>query len=401
MNPWLETLQKKNTQLQNDGLVRRLQMRESPNAPEVQLEGKKLLSFCSNDYLGLSNHPSLAEALAAGAVQFGVGSGASPLISGHTNAHAKLEQALAQTQNLHIPNVSSCLMSTGFMANVGALTALASLGQISFFSDSLNHASIIDGIRFAKTCHQATVSIFQHSDYDHLKSLLELDQNSLKCIVTDGVFSMDGDIANLPELLSLAEHYSALLYVDDAHGFGVLGENGHGSLEHFGLNSSLLIYMGTLGKAAGISGAFLASGNLWIDWFTQAARPLIYSTNTSPALSHALMNSLELMHSSDGATRREKLFNNIHVWHKNAVFKRWHCLQSSTPIQPLIIGDNNETLFVSRRLKEKGFWVPAIRPPTVPINSARLRITLNADHTPEMVYQLLHALKEIETEIDE
>ena len=151
MNPWLETLQKKNTQLQNDGLVRRLQMRESPNAPEVQLEGKTLLSFCSNDYLGLSNHPFLAEALAVGAVQFGVGSGASPLISGHTNAHAKLEQALAQTQNFHIPNVSSCLMSTGFMANVGALTALASLGQISFFSDSLNHASIIDGIRFAKT----------------------------------------------------------------------------------------------------------------------------------------------------------------------------------------------------------------------------------------------------------
>lgn len=393
---WLEALHLANQSIQDAGLVRQLKLRSSPNAPIVEVDGLSLLSFSSNDYLGLSNHPSLIDAMREGAELYGVGSGASALISGHSSAHHFVESKLAQTQAAHIPDVAACFVNTGFLANIAMLTALASLGKISIYSDALNHASIIDGIRIAKAQSQAQVFVYPHNDIETLKDWIQRDSCPYKLIVTDSVFSMDGDFAHITQLVALAEQHQALLYLDDAHGFGLFGKNGHGCLEHFNIASPNIIYMGTLGKAVGVSGAFLVANRVWIDWLVQKSRPVIYSTSPSPAIAHTVLKSIGLIESPEGLQKRNHLFNLINFWTEHAHFKKWTRLASSSAIQPILIGGNAEVVHVSEALRQKNIWVPAIRPPTVPLNTGRLRITLNAAHSMDHLKQLLAALHQIE-----
>ena len=418
MNQWLQTLKAANQGLMDAGLVRQLKVRSTPNAAQVIVNGEERLAFVSNDYLGLSFHPSLIAVSMVGSKKYGTGSGASSLISGHTQVHADLEKALAATQVDHIPDATASFISTGFMANLAVITALSSLGPISVFSDALNHASMIDGIRLAKASnknHPMTSHIYPHGDHAGLKHLLQEDPHPLKLIVSDGVFSMDGEIANIPKLLELAEEHDALLYIDDAHGFGVLGAHGHGSLEHFQLHSPNFIYMGTLGKAAGVAGAFVVAQKVWIDWLIQKARPIIYSTAPAPNQAFALLHSLELITGEVGIGKRQHLNELIEYWNTHAHFKHWQtnpsiavstsasasgsASTSTTAIQPLILGSNAEVLRVASRLLELGIWVPAIRPPTVPLNTARLRIAFNAHHQIADIDRLIKALLQIEENI--
>ncbi len=353
-----------------------------------------MLAFCSNDYLGLANHPALTAALAEGARLWGAGSGASHLVSGHSQAHAALESTLAQWLEPHIPGARALLFCSGYMANVALMTALGD-EQATILSDKLNHASLIDGALLAR----AKLLRYPHGQLDALERQLRACTTPVKLIVTDAVFSMDGDVADLPALLRLAEQYDAWLVIDDAHGFGVLGAHGHGSLEHFGLCSERLICMGTLGKAAGVSGAFVAAHPVIVEWLVQRARPYIYTTAMPPALAHALGHALALIEGPEGVERRGRLNELITQLRTGlaALAERHPGLSlpaSFTPIQPLIVGDNARALALEAALEARGIRVPAIRPPTVPLGTARLRLTLSASHTAADVDQLLGALTE-------
>jgi 8-amino-7-oxononanoate synthase len=388
--------------LEQQSLKRTLKICDSASAPVMTIDGQAMLTFCSNDYLGLANHPELAKAITEGLQRFGSGSGASHMISGHHRPHDDLEKALAKTQEAFIPEVRALFFSTGYMANLAAITAISSsLGTnqvMSIYSEELNHASLIDGIRLASKQNQAKVHVFPHQDLQALEQLLANDTNQFKLIVTDGVFSMDGDLAQVTELLKLAHQYNALILVDDAHGFGVLGQHGFGILEQAGTQksneaASRIIYIGTLGKAAGISGAFVAGHKTLVEWILQKGRPYIYTTASPPALAHGLLKSLELI--SDNSYRTA-LNHNIQYWKKTLRLKKWVLMPSDTAIQPIMIGKTEDALQVAQQLYKKNIWVPAIRPPTVPANTARLRITFSASHNKEQIDQLVQALVEIE-----
>lgn len=380
-------------------LKRQRRITESPCAPHqwVSRDGqpaRELLAFCSNDYLGLANHPALIRALAEGAQQFGAGSGASHLISGHSRAHAALEDDLAAWLAPNIPQAGALTFCTGYMANIALLTALGD-ASATLFADKLNHASLIDGARLAK----APLQRYPHGNLALLARQLERCTTPIKLIVTDAVFSMDGDLADLPELLALAERFDAWLIVDDAHGFGVLGDQGRGSLSHFGLCSERLIYMGTLGKAAGLGGAFVAAHPTIIDWLVQSARTYIYTTASPPAVAHALSASLRLIGGEEGQQRRAHLQQLIVLLRAQLTTLieayptlGWRLCDSTTAIQPLIIGDNAAALALAATLDTQGLWVPAIRPPTVPAGTARLRITLCAAHSTNDVQRLIDGL---------
>jgi 8-amino-7-oxononanoate synthase len=380
-------------------LKRTLRATESPCDTKTLVNGRELKAFCSNDYLGLANHPELVQALAEGAAQYGVGSGASHLISGHSIAHEILESKLADFQKQHIPDVRALFFSTGYLANLTAITALARLapqGSTSIYSARLNHASLIDGVRLASSQNNARVQLFDHEDINTLSELLKADQNPLKMIVTDGVFSMDGDLAPVKGLLEIAEQYDALLLVDDAHGFGVLGKHGHGILEQENISSDRIVYIGTLGKAAGVSGAFVCAHATLIEWLIQKGRPFIYSTATPPAIAHTLSKSLGIIEGDEGSNRRTQLNKLIRIWQDEMHFAQWEKVPSCTAIQPVILGSNANALLAAKLLDEAGYWIPAIRPPTVPIGSARLRITFSANHSEADLYQLITTLKMIE-----
>lgn len=380
-------------------LRRRLRATESACDTKSTVDGRELKAFCSNDYLGLANHPALISALAEGAKRYGVGSGASHLISGHSIAHELLEKKLAAFQSRHIPQARALFFSTGYLANLTAITGLirlASSGQASIYSAKLNHASLIDGVRLAGAQNKASVTLFDHTQLDTITESLKNDQRPLKLIVTDGVFSMDGDLAPVKALLQIAEQYDALILIDDAHGFGVLGKQGHGILEQENVSSERIIYIGTLGKAAGVSGAFICAHDSFIEWLIQKGRPYIYSTATPPAIAHTLLTSLELIESEDGQNRRAHLHQLIEIWKNEMVFTQWEKSFSSTPIQPVILGSNANALLAAKLLDEAGYWIPAIRPPTVPNGSARLRITFSANHSVDDLRQLIYQLKQIE-----
>ncbi len=388
--------------LEQRSLKRTLKVCDSASAPIMTIDGQAMLTFCSNDYLGLANHPELAKAIAEGLQRFGSGSGASHMISGHHRPHDVLEKALAKTQAAFIPEVRSLFFSTGYMANLAAITAISSsLGSnqvMSIYSEELNHASLIDGVRLASKQNQAKVQVFPHQDLQALEQLLANDPNQFKLIVTDGVFSMDGDLAKVTELLKLAHQYDALILIDDAHGFGVLGQKGAGILEHAGIQNASeaaarIIYIGTLGKAAGISGAFIAAHKTLIEWIMQKGRPYIYTTASPPAIAHGLLKSLELM--SDDSYRAS-LNKNIQYWKKTLRLNKWSLMPSDTAIQPIMIGKTEDAVKVAQQLYQKNIWVPAIRPPTVPADTARLRITFSASHNIEQIDQLIQALMEIE-----
>jgi 8-amino-7-oxononanoate synthase len=384
-------------QLDAQSLRRRRRTTESPCAPQLQVDGRAMLAFCSNDYLGLAAHPRIIEALREGATLYGAGSGASHLISGHSRAHAALEERLAAFMSPHIVQADALYFCTGYMANLAMLGALGGQGT-TLFCEALNHASLIDGARLSRS----DVQIYPHGDVQQLATLLAADTaaNTAKnrIVVTDSVFSMDGDLAPLAQLLALCEQHDAWLLVDDAHGFGVLGEHGRGVLEHLGLRSPNLVYMGTLGKAAGVAGAFIAAHETVIDYLVQRARPYIYTTAAAPATAHALLTSLDIIEGDEGAARRRHLQQLIAQWHDALHLQRWQRLPSATAIQPVLIGANDEAMRIAAALYEQGYWVPAIRPPTVAAGTARLRVTLSAAHTTQQVAQLAEAINLLETQ---
>src|ERR1035437_5592013 len=340
-------------QLETDGLTRRRRTLNVPCGPLTHVDGRDLISFCSNDYLGLANDPALIEAACIGAKQWGVGSGASHLVSGHFTPHEALEHRLAA----FVGFPRALLFSTGYMANLGLVAALAGRSD-AVFADKLNHASLIDAVQLSRAHSQR----YPHGDLATLERQLAASQAKRKLILTDAVFSMDGDLAPLPELFELAERFDAWLVVDDAHGFGVLGPQGRGSLAHFKLSTSpRVIYMGTLGKAAGASGAFVAAHETVIEWLLQRARTYVFTTGTSPALACALLASLNQIENGDA--RREQILLLTAQLRDGLSNTRWQLLSSPTAIQPVIIGDNFEALRVAEALYERGLWVPAIRPP--------------------------------------
>jgi 8-amino-7-oxononanoate synthase len=354
------------------------------DGPRLRVDGSALLSFCSNDYLGLAQHPALIEAAQRAAACYGVGAGSSPMVSGQTAAHAALERELADFVSLP----RALYFHAGYAANVGVVPALVGRGD-AVFSDALNHACLIDGARLSR----AEVQVYPHNDVDALERLLAASTARRKLVISDAVFSMDGDIAPVPQLLALCERHDALLMIDDAHGFGVLGKGGRGTAAHFGLHSPRLIYMATLGKAAGVSGAFVAGQESVIEWILQSARTYIFSTAAPAMIAEALRASLRVIDAE--AWRREQLGRLIRQLRAGLAELPWRNPESPTAIQPLIIGGNQAALDVMAALRLQGLWVPAIRPPTVPKGTARLRITLSAAHTEADVARLVGALADV------
>lgn len=391
----LHNLQQQLTALEDQQLRRVRRIAQTPCAPQLQVDGKPVLAFCSNDYLGLAAHPRVLAALHDGVDFYGAGSGASHMISGHSRAHALLEERLAAIALPYIESAQALYFCTGYMANLAVLSALATKDAV-IFSEELNHASLIDGARLSR----AKVQVYPHRDLAALEAMLIASRADTKLVVTDSVFSMDGTIAPLPALLALCERHGAWLVVDDAHGFGVLGQHGHGVLEHFALQSPHLVYVGTLGKAAGVGGAFVAAHATVIEWLIQRARPYIYTTAAPPALAHALLTSLDIITGGEGAQLRAHLQSLIAEWRAALHVQRWQLLESATPIQPIVIGANQPTLDAGAALRAQGLWVAAIRPPTVPANSARLRVTLSAAHTSAEVAQLAQAINHLNHQIE-
>lgn len=364
-------------------LYRQRPLLESPQGPEAVVDGRAMLAFCSNDYLGLANHPKVIAALRAGAERWGAGGGASHLVIGHSGPHHELELALAEFTG----RPRALLFSTGYMANLGAVTALVGKGD-SVLEDRLNHASLLD----AGLLSGARFSRYLHNDVGSLASRLEkAEGNTL--VVTDGVFSMDGDLADLPALCAKAREKGAWVMVDDAHGFGPLGATGGGIVEHFGLGlEDVPVLVGTLGKAFGTAGAFVAGSEELIETLVQFARPYIYTTSQPPAVACATLKSLELLQKE--SWRREHLNRLIQRFREGAAEIGLTLMDSPTPIQPILVGDSARALRLAALLRERGILVGAIRPPTVPAGSARLRVTFSASHSEAQLELLLLALSE-------
>lgn len=371
------------------GLYRERLVLDSPQGIEVRVRDETLISFCSNDYLGLANHPDVVAALQRGAARYGAGAGASHLISGHSRAHEALEEELADFVRCE----RALVFSTGYMANLGVIAALT--GRHGYvYEDRLNHASLIDGARMAR----CDAKRYEHLDTAHLRRLLDEDARPAgsepRLIATDGVFSMDGDLAPLPELLRIAREKGAALLVDDAHAIGILGPRGRGSFEYWELKPEWpALLVGTLGKALGTFGAFAAGSASLIDTLIQTARTYIYTTALPPALAEATRASLRIAREEHG--RREHLRNLVLRFRAGAAMLGLTLLPSETPIQPLILGTAERAVAAARSLRAAGFLVPAIRPPTVPAGSARLRITLSSAHEERHVDRLLEALADL------
>lgn len=362
-------------------LLRQRLTLEGAQGVRIKVEGKEYLNFSSNDYLGLANHPKLIEAMQQAAKQYGVGSGASHLIVGHSEQHHALEEELAE----FLGTERALLFSTGYMANYGVLTCLPDKNDL-IIQDKLNHASLIDG-GMAST---AKMLRYAHSDMESFERQMKQPADS-RLVVTDGVFSMDGDTALLPELAASCHQHKASLMIDDAHGFGVLGEQGKGSLEHYNLaQDTANIYMATFGKALGGFGAFVAGSELLVESLIQFGRSYIYTTAMPAAVAAANRAGLKLI--LQESWRREKLRKNIDYFRRLASEYHIPLMPSQTAIQPVVIGANDKTLAISRALKSAGILLVAIRPPTVPENSARLRVTLTAEHSTDDIDYLLEQL---------
>ena len=364
-------------------LLRTRRVVDGPQGPRIRLGGREYLNFCSNDYLGLANHPALREALARASAQFGVGSGASHLITGHGRCHEALETALAR----FVRRDRALLFSTGYMANLGTLSALVSRGD-AVFADRLVHASLIDGALLSR----ARLKRYAHGDAAHLDRLLAKSAARRKLVVTDGVFSMDGDIAPLAELAPVCARHGAWLLVDDAHGLGVLGRDGGGVLSTFGLGSAEVpVLIGTLGKAFGTFGAFVAGHRVLTETLIQRARPYIYTTAPPPGVAAATRAALELVQKEPW--RRQRLRELVARFRSGAARLGLPLPDHETPIQPLVLGQPAAVLKASAVLASHGIHVAAIRPPTVPRGAARLRFTFSAGHSDEDLDRLLAALE--------
>ncbi len=378
---YLDEIRKNLAERREQGLFRQRVELESPQGAHIQIAGKSYINFSSNDYLGLAANSQLIAAAQAAAGHWGVGSGAAHLVCGHFSAHEKFEYDFARFVGMP----AALTFSTGYMANLGVIGALAGRGD-AVFADKLNHASLND----ACVLSRADFKRYPHGDMAVLDRLLTESTAQHKLIVSDTIFSMDGDIAPLAELLALAERHDALLYLDDAHGFGVLGE-GRGALAEYGLSSPRIIYLATLGKAAGVSGAAVAAEQEIIDWLVNAARPYIYTTAAPPMLAETLSKSLELIEQEEW--RRQHLQRLVALFREELSDYSSRLLDSTTPIQPVLVESNTQALRMSAALKDAGFWVAAIRPPTVP--TPRLRVTLTATHSEADVKNLTACLRKL------
>lgn len=380
-NAIIEKLKYKFNDYRNNNLLRQRYLRNSSTDVIQNINHQTLISFASNDYLGLSHHPDVIKAYQAGAQTYGVGSGASFLINGYTKAHHLLSEALAEFLNRDV-----MLFTSGFQANIALITTLLSKNDV-LLQDKFNHASLIDaGLYSGAKCHR-----FRHNDLNHLQFYLEKYKDYPTAIVTDGVFSMQGDEADLTGLNALSRQYNTLLIIDDAHGIGLLGKNSQGSVEHQNVPlSDHIIQIGTFGKAFGGSGAFIAASPTIIQALKQFARPYIYTTGLPPAMCMAMIASLHLIKSNQ--TEKPSLFENIDYFKRCAKQHQLTLLPSNTPIQPLLTGDLAYSLTLYDKLKKRGFFTPTIRPPTVPSNQCRLRITINAKHTKEQLTALVQAV---------
>ncbi len=380
----MKDLQKELDERKAQHLYRSRRISEGAQQPEMVIDGKSVTNFCSNDYLGLANHEAVKQAFIEGIKTYGAGSGAAHLVNGHAKAHHALEEELAEFTGYP----RALLFSTGYMANLGLAQALIGKGD-TVLGDRLNHASLIDGGLLSGARFQR----YAHNNVAQLEQKLA-NAKGETLVLTDGVFSMDGDIANIPNIARSCKKHEAWLMVDDAHGFGVLGEHGKGSLEHFQLSQKEVpIYMATLGKALGTSGAFIAGSEALIETLIQKARPYIYTTATPPAVAEATRASLKLIQTQPEL--REQLNSNINYFRNCAKHSDIKLSESQTAIQPIIIGDEEQVVSMSEQLLEKGLLVTAIRPPTVPKGTARLRVTLSAAHTKQQIDQLIEALTKL------
>ncbi|MCB4361463.1 8-amino-7-oxononanoate synthase [Quatrionicoccus australiensis] len=368
------------------GLTRRRRVLTSPCGRLATVDGREMLNFASNDYLGLAGNAEIARAMADGALHWGAGSGASHLVSGHLAPHEQIEKDIAA----FVGFPRALTFSTGYLANLAIVPTLAGRGA-AVFADKLNHASLIDAVQLAKA-QGADSQRYAHNDMAALERQLAASQARTKVIVSDAVFSMDGDLAPLPQLLALAERFDAWLVIDDAHGFGVLGAQGRGSLSHFNLPAAKrILLMGTLGKAAGVGGAFVAGSEIAIEYLLQRARSYIFTTAAPAPIACALSKSLSII--EQGEALRANLFARIAQLRDGLAGLRWQLLASPTAIQPLIVGENEAALALAKALWERGLWAPAIRPPTVPKGTARLRISVSAAHTTSDIACLIDALR--------
>jgi len=376
-------------QLEQQHLLRKPVIVESYHGQRIMIGNRSLLLMCSNDYLGLSQHPALKQAAMSAMDLYGFGSGASRLVSGTSRIHQELEHNIS----LFKKTEATVLFNSGYAANTGVIPALAREGD-SVFSDSLNHASIIDGCRLSR----ASLRIYGHKDMNHLETLLKDDGNTgQKLIITDGVFSMDGDIAPLPDLVTLAEKYDALLMVDDAHATGVLGKGGRGTVEHFGLDGRVPIQMGTLGKAFGSCGAYVSGSRNLIDFLLNRSRSYIYSTALPPAVCAASLAALKII--DNEPARRKKLWHNRDRFMAGMKSLRIDLGSSETPILPWMIGDTEKAVKVGARLFESSIFAAAVRPPSVPDGTSRIRMTLMASFSDHDIDMALAAVNKIQVEV--
>lgn len=374
--------------IEQQGLRRRRHLLESAQGAHVRVDGTDYLSFCSNDYLGLAADTRIAEAAADSMRRLGVGAGASHLVCGHHRAHEELERSLAE----FVGTPGALLFSAGYLANLAVVGVLAGRSS-EVFADRLNHASLNDAMLLSR----ARCRRYAHCDLTALETLLAASAAADKIVLTDSVFSMDGDIAPLVSIARLCERYDAWMVIDDAHGFGVLGANGGGALRHFGLDSSHIAYVGTLGKAAGVAGAFVAGSAELIELLIQRARTYIYTTASPPHLACAVLKSIEIMRNEPW--RRQHIAELAGRVSRELKLRTWRLQASPTAIQPVIVGDNTQCVWLSEILAADGILVPAIRPPTVPKGSARLRISLSAAHTAADLDRLIEALQRAEASL--
>ncbi|MGP0591019.1 8-amino-7-oxononanoate synthase [Nitrospira sp. T9] len=373
--------------LAQQNLLRELSLVNSPSAPVISVEGREVLLFASNNYLGLANHPQLKDAAIKAIEKFGVGSGASRLISGNVTPHHVLEDELANFKETE----AALTFSSGYATNIGVIPNLARADTL-ILADRLCHASLIDGCRLSR----ATLRVFHHNDVSHLKLLLAKTRSRTSTLIlTEGVFSMEGDVAPLPEIARLAEEYGATLLIDDAHGTGVMGATGRGTVEHFRLDSRNILQMGTLSKAIGSSGGFIAGPKDFVSYLVNTARSFIYTTAPSPAIAAAASAALAVIRQEP--QRRVMLWRNREFLHHGLVTMGFQLTDTQSPILPIMVNDPELGVQMSQHLRAEGVWIPAVRPPTVPRGTSRLRITVTADHSLEHLETALRALRKVGT----
>ncbi|QEK11795.1 glycine C-acetyltransferase [Crassaminicella thermophila] len=386
----LPFLKEKIEELKKEGVYRKLPVLEGPNEAEIILNGKKVINLSSNNYLGFANHPRLKKAAIDAVQKYGVGAGAVRTIIGNMDIHEEMESLLAKFKR------EEAVMSfqSGFNCNAGAIQAITEDGDL-IISDELNHASIIDGARLSK----AKKTVYKHNDMDHLEKVLKENKDKYKniLIITDGVFSMDGDIADLPSIVDLAEKYGAMTYVDDAHGSGVLGESGRGTVDHFNLHGRIDFSIGTLSKAIGVIGGYVAGSKIAQDWLNHRGRPILFSTALPPAAVGAIIEAIKMLMETTEYT--DRLWENAKYFKEKLGKLGFDTGNSQTPITPVIIGEESKTMDFSRRLFDEGVFVSGIVFPTVPKGTGRVRCMVTAGHTKEQLDRAVAAFEKVGKEM--